>query len=48
VIAGERLQIAFLLEAMSLTLRTPEVDSILRQAMSKFSVDGFDMSPTYR
>jgi hypothetical protein len=39
VITGERLQIAFLLEATGLALRMPIVDSILSQAMSKLSVD---------
>jgi hypothetical protein len=42
MIAGERIEIAFLLEAMGLAPRAPEVDSILSQAMSKF-----DTSPTY-
>jgi hypothetical protein len=41
MIAGERLEIAFLLEVMGLALRAPEVDSILSQVVSKFSVDGF-------
>jgi hypothetical protein len=41
MIAGECLEIAFLLEATGFASRAPNVNSILSQAMSKFSVDGF-------
>jgi hypothetical protein len=41
MVASERHKIVFFLEATGLAPRAPELDSILSQAMSKFSVDGF-------